>query len=63
MEDKNLIDFDTAVAYAQVAIHTLRKSATDLTAKSLKSEIKMLHDKFETAEVIKLANLIVKEKK
>ena len=63
--DKNqeLVDIDTAIAYAQLAVHTLRNSATELTDKSLKSEIKMLHDKFGTSEVKRLANIIVKEKK
>lgn len=63
--DKNqeLIDIDTAIAYAQLAVHTLKNSATELTDKSLKSEIKMLYEKFGTKEVIRLANIIVKGKK
>lgn len=63
--DKNqeLIDIDTAIAYAQLAVHTLKNSATELTDKSLKNEIKMLYDKFGTKEVIRLANIIVKGKK
>ncbi len=63
MEKEELFDFETAVAYAQVAVYTLKNSATEITAKSLKSEIQMLHDKFGTAEVIRLANILVKGKK
>lgn len=63
MENKELIDIDTAIAYAQLAVHTLKNSATELTDKSLKNEIKMLYDKFGTKEVIRLANIIVKGKK
>ena len=53
VENKELMDIDTAIAYAQLAVHTLKNSATELTDKSLKSEIKMLHDKFGTKEVIR----------
>lgn len=63
MEEKELFDFDTMVAYAGVAVHTLSNSATKITAKALKSEIKMLHNRFGTNEVKRLANIIVKEKK
>ena len=63
MEEKESFDFNIMTSYAQVAVHTLMNSATEINAKSLKSEIKMLHDKFGTAEVIRLANIIVKEKK
>lgn len=65
MESKSqeLIDIDTAIAYAQLAVHTLKNSATELTDKLLKNEIKMLYDKFGTKEVIRLANIIVKGKK
>ena len=45
MEDKNLIDIDTAIAYAQLAVHTLQNSGTEITLKELSSEIKMLHNK------------------
>ena len=57
------MDINTAIAYAQLAVHTLKNSATELTDKSLKSEIKMLHEKFGTKEVIRLTNIIVKGKK
>ena len=63
MEDKNLIDLDTAIAYAQLAVHTLQNSGTEITPKELRSEIKMLNKKFGTKEVIRLTNIIVKVKK
>lgn len=63
MEDKNLIDLDTAIAYAQLAVHTLQNSATEITPRELRSEIKMLHNKFGTKEVKRLTNIIVKGKK
>ena len=62
MENNELMDINTAIAYAQLAVHTLKNSATELTDKSLKSEIKMLHEKFGTKEVIRLTNIIVKGK-
>lgn len=58
MEDKNLIDLDTAIAYAQLAVHTLQNSGTEITPKELRSEIKMLNKKFGTKEVIRLTNII-----
>lgn len=63
MEDKNLINLDTAIAYAQLAVHTLQNSGTEITPKELRSEIKMLNKKFGTKEVIRLTNIIVKGKK
>ena len=65
MESKSneLIDIETAIAYAQLAVHTLQNSKTDITAKELRSEIKMLYNKFGTKEVIRLTNIIVKGKK
>lgn len=65
MESKSqeLIDIDTAIAYAQLAVHTLQNSATEVNSKELRSEIKMLHSKFGTSEVKRLANIIVKGKK
>ena len=63
MENNELMDINTAIAYAQLAVHTLKNSATELTDKSLKSEIKMLHEKFGTKEVIRLTNIIIKKKK
>ena len=36
------MDIDTAIAYPQVAVHTLKHSDTKIDGKSLKSEMKML---------------------
>ena len=64
MESKSreLIDLDTAIAYAQLAVHTLQNSGTEITAKQLRSEIKMLYNKFGTKEVKRLTNIIIKKK-
>lgn len=65
MESKTqeLMDIDSAIAYAQLAVHTLQHSATEVNARELHKEIKMLYSKFGTTEVKRLANIIVKEKK
>lgn len=64
MESKSneLIDIETAIAYAQLAVHTLQNSNTDITAKELRREIKMLYEKFGTKEVKRLINTIIKKK-
>lgn len=64
MESKmrELMDIDSAIAYAQLAVHTLQHSATEVSAKELQKEIKMLYSKFGTTEVKRLANIIVKGK-
>lgn len=64
MESKSeeLISIDAAIAYAGVAIHTLQHSGTEINAKELRSEIKMLHKKFGTKEVKRLADIIIKKK-
>ena len=49
------MDIDSAIAYAQLAVHTLQHSATEVNAKELQKEIK-----FGTAEVKRLANIILK---
>ena len=51
------------IAYAQLALHTLQHTATEITPKTLKSEIKMFYEKFGNQEVRRLANIIMKEKK
>lgn len=65
MESKaeELFDINTAIAYAQLAVHTLQKSTNRITPKELGKEIKMLHEKFEAKEVKRLTNIIVKGKK
>ena len=40
MENKELIDFETAIDYALLALHTLKNSSTEITAKELKKEEK-----------------------
>ncbi len=62
MENNELMDINTAIAYAQLAVHTLQHSGTEINARELRSEIKMLHSKFGTKEVKRLANVIVKGK-
>lgn len=62
MENKELMEIDTAIAYAQLAVHTLQNSGIEINAKELRSEIKMLHNKFGTKEVKRLANIIIKKK-
>lgn len=62
MENKELMDIDTAIAYAQLAVHTLQNSGTEITVKQLRSEIKMLYNKFGTKEVKRLTNIIIKKK-
>lgn len=59
---EELFDIDTTIAYAQLALHTLQNSARDITAKELRNEIKMLHNRFGTKEVKRLTSIIVKEK-
>lgn len=46
-----------------MAFYTLKHSRTEITPKSIKEEVKMFYDKFGNDGVIKLANLIMKEKK
>lgn len=62
-EEKELMDIETAIAYAQVAVHTLKHSNTEIDDKSLKSEMKMLQRKFGTKEVRRLAIIYSKPKK
>lgn len=60
---EELIDIDTAIAYAQLAVHMLQHSGAEITPKELQNEIKMLHNKFATKEVKRLVNVILKGKK
>lgn len=59
-DEKEMISIDNAIAYAQLAIYTLQNSGTEITSKELGREIKMLHKKFGTKEVKRLANIIGK---
>ena len=58
--NKELMDIDTAIAYAQLAVYTLQHSSTSIDKKSLSNEIKMLQKKFGTREVKRLAKIIIK---
>lgn len=58
--NKELMDIDTAIAYAQLAVYTLQHSLTIIDKKSLSNEIKMLQKKFGTREVKRLAKIIIK---
>lgn len=63
MENKELIDFETAIDYALLALHTLKNSSTEITSKELKKEMSMLYERFESKEVKRLVNAIEKGKK
>lgn len=63
MENKVQMDFDIASAHAQLAVHTLKKSGTEITPKEIKKEMEMFYKKFEPDEIIRLTNIITKGKK
>lgn len=63
IEKTDEIDIQLITAYVVMVIHTLNNSATQLTPKNIKSEVKMFYEKFGNKEVKRLASLIVKEKK
>ena len=46
IQNENRTDLELIIAYAQMAVFTLQNSGTEITAKSLKSEIKMFYEKF-----------------
>lgn len=56
-------EIELITVYAQLAFHTLKNSNTEITAKSIKEEVKMFYEKFGNTEVKRLANIIMKEKK
>lgn len=56
-------DFETYIAYAELALHTLQNSKTEITPRELGKEMRMLHNKFGTEEIKRLTNIIVKGKK
>ncbi len=64
-ENKNVDPNELAIitAYAQMVFFTLQHSATEITPKSIKNEVKMFYEKFGNHEVKRLANIIIKEKK
>lgn len=56
-------EMELIIAYAQVALYTLRHSSTEITPKAIREEIKMFYNKFGNDDVKKLANTFMKEKK
>lgn len=56
-------EMELIIAYAQVSIHTLQHSGTEITPKAIREEIKMFYNKFGNEDIKRLANAIVKEKK
>jgi len=62
-ENKGKSELEIITAYAQMVFRTLKNSGTEINSKSIKSEVKMFYEKFGNNEVVRLANIIVKEKK
>lgn len=62
-ENKDTSELDLIIAYAQMIFFTLQKTATEITPKSIKSEVTMFYEKFGNKEVKRLAKIIMKEKK
>ena len=62
-EKKDEFDFQLINAYVVMVIHTLRNSATEITPKAIKNEVKMFYEKFGNREVKRLASVIMKENK
>lgn len=62
-ENKDMAELELITAYAQMVFFTLQHSATEINAKSIRSEVKMFYEKFGNKEVKRLANLIMKERK
>ena len=59
-EKSDLIEWKDAISYMQIAVHTLQNSATEITPKTIKSEMEMLRKKFGTNEIRRLAGIILK---
>ena len=62
-ENTNKTELDIITAYAQMTFFTLQNSGTEITPKTIKTEIKMFYEKFGNKEVKRLAKIIMKEKK
>lgn len=56
------LDMETIIAYTQLVFRTLQNSATDITPRTIKEEVKMFYEKFGNKEVKRLANLMFKDK-
>lgn len=63
MEKPEKNELDVIIAYAQLVYHTLNNSGSEINAKSIRNEVKMFYNKFGNNEVLRLANIIIKEKK
>lgn len=63
MEKQEKNELDVIIAYAQLAYHTLNNSGSEINAKSIRNEVKMFYNKFGNTEVLRLTNIIIKEKK
>ncbi len=62
-QNKEKSELELITAYVQMVFRTLKHSGTEINSKSIKSEVKMFYEKFGNDEVIRLANMVVKEKK
>lgn len=62
-QNKEKSELEMITAYAQMVFRTLKHCGTEINSKSIKSEVKMFYEKFGNDEVIRLANMVVKEKK
>ena len=62
MEEKEELTIEDVINYAQLAVHILQNTKTEVTSKSIQKEIKMLNEKFGTKEVKRLVNLTIKKK-
>lgn len=55
-------ELETIIAYSQVALRTLEKSANELTRQEIKKQIIMLYEKFGNKDIKLIAKSIAKEK-
>jgi len=55
-------ELETIIAYSQVALRTLEKSANELTRKEIKRQIVMLYEEFGNKDIRLIAKSIAKEK-
>jgi len=62
-ENEATKELNLITAYVQMVLHTLNKSGTEITPKAIREETKMFYKKFGNNEVMRLATLIIKEKK
>ena len=61
-KENNLIDWEDAISYMQLAIHTLQHSGPGIPPKSISSEVEVHRKKFGPNEVKRLVKIILKEK-